>query len=59
MRAILHILTQPRDSLASQVIAGQQEQPDLRVTVVDLAAAEPDYSKLLEEIFSADSIEVW
>ena len=59
MRAILHILTKPGDSLADQVIADQQEQPDLRVNVVDLAASEPDYSNLLEEIFSADSIEVW
>ncbi len=59
MRVILHILTKPGDSLAGQIIADQQKQSDLRVNVVDLAAPEPDYPKLLEEIFSADSIAVW
>ncbi len=59
MRVILHVLTKPRDSIPSQVIADQQKQSDLRVNVVDLAAREPDYPKLLEEIFSADSIAVW
>ena len=59
MRAILHILTHPPDPLAMRVIEEQQKQPDLRVRVVDLAATEPDYAKVLEEIFAADSVAVW
>ena len=59
MRAVLHILTKPGDSMANQVIAAHQNQPDLGVNVVDLAAPEPDYDKLLEDIFAADSVAVW
>ena len=59
MRVVLHILTQPDDTLAQQVIASQREQPDQEVNVVDLTAAEPDYARLLEEIFAADSVAVW
>lgn len=59
MRAILHILTKPGDSMANEVIAEHQNQPDLGVNVVDLAAQEPDYDKLLEDIFAADSVAVW
>ena len=45
--------------MANQVIAAHQNQPDLGVNVVDLAAPEPDYDKLLEDIFAADSVAVW
>jgi hypothetical protein len=59
MRVVLHILTRPDDTLAQAVIARQREQQDQEVSVVDLAAAEPDYPKLLQEIFAADSVAVW
>ena len=59
MRVALHILTHPDDTLAGEVIASQRAQPDQEVNVVDLTTAEPDYSKLLQEIFSADSVAVW
>jgi len=59
MRIVLHILTQADDSLAEEIIARQREQPDQEVNVVDLTAAEPDYGRLLEEIFAADSVAVW
>jgi hypothetical protein len=59
MRAILHILTRPDDSLAQEVIAAQRQRPDLQIKVVNLIAPEPDLRKLLEEIFTADSVEVW
>ena len=59
MRIVLHILTQPGDTLAQEVIARQREQPDQQVNVVDLTAAEPDYARLLQEIFTADSVAVW
>ena len=59
MAVLLHILTQPGDTLARQVIARQREQPEQQVVVFDLAVAEPDYAKLLEQIFAADSVAVW
>ena len=59
MRVILHILTKPNDPLPGGVIETQQKRPDAQVIVVDLTAPEPDYEKLLEEIFAADSIAVW
>jgi len=59
MRIILHVRTQPDDTLADRVIATQRKQADVQVKVVDLTAPEPDYGKLLEEIFAADSVAVW
>jgi hypothetical protein len=59
MRVVLHILTRPDDTLAQEAIARQRERQDQEVSVVDLVAAEPDYAKLLQEIFAADSVAVW
>jgi len=59
MRVVLHILTQPDETLAREVIARQREQQDQEVNVVDLTAAEPDYARLIQEIFAADSAAVW
>ena len=59
MRVALHILTQPDDTLAQEIIARQREQSDQEVNVVDLTAAEPDYARLIQEIFAADSVAVW
>ena len=59
MRAVLHIVTRTNDALAAAAIATQQERPEAQVKVVDLTAPEPDYAKLLEEIFAADSVAVW
>ena len=47
MRVILHIVT------------ALSPPSRVEVTVVDLAAGEPDYAKLLEEIFAADLVAVW
>jgi len=59
MRVVLHILTQPDETLAQEVISRQREQQDQEVNVVDLTAAEPDYARLVQEIFAADSVAVW
>ncbi len=59
MRVVLHIVTRANDALAAAIIATQQRRPEARVKVVDLTAPEPDYAKLLEEIFAADSVVVW
>ena len=59
MRAVLHIVTRANDALAAATMATQQKRPETQVKVVDLTASEPDYAKLLEEIFAADSVAVW
>jgi len=59
MPAVLHIVTRANDALAAAAIATQQKRPEAQVKVVDLTAEEPDYAKLLEEIFAADSVAVW
>jgi len=59
MRVVLHILTQQDETLAQEVIARQRERQDQEVNVVDLTAAEPDYARLIQEIFAADSVAVW
>ena len=59
MRVVLHIVTRANDALAAATMATQQKRPETQVKVVDLTAPEPDYAKLLEEIFAADSVAVW
>jgi len=59
MRVFLHILTKANDTLTVGVMETQQKRPDVQVEVVDLTGPEPDYIKLLEAIFAADSIAVW
>lgn len=60
MRRVLHILTRPEDPLARMVIDGQSAA-ELEVVVVPIYDAGPDtdYGVLLEEIFKADSVQVW
>ena len=52
-------MIQPDDGLASKVITAQRKRTDLVVKEVRLTTPEPDYRRLLEELFAADSIEVW
>jgi DNA-binding NarL/FixJ family response regulator len=59
MCRVLHILVRSEDPLAAEVIAQQRNQPNCSVGVIDLAMPEPDYAALLEQIFEADSVEVW
>ncbi|MEK7674409.1 MAG: hypothetical protein AAB676_01070 [Verrucomicrobiota bacterium] len=59
MVRILHILTKPDDALAAEIISGQGRLPDHSVKIVDLTGPDPDYRALLEDIFAADSVEVW
>lgn len=59
MQIVLHILTEPGDTLAEDVIARQKADPENQIDVVDLTQTEPDYKKLLEKIFAADSVQVW
>lgn len=59
MPKLLHILNEPEDSLASEIIAAQKQNAANEVEVVDLTRPETDYKKLVEKIFSADSVQVW
>ncbi len=59
MIRILHILTKPDNALASEIISGQGWLPDHSIKIVDLTVPDPDYRALLEDIFEADSVEVW
>jgi hypothetical protein len=59
MRSLLHIITKAEDEFVKEVIQRQSALPDCRVEIVDMNAAEPDYEALLEQIFAADSVQVW
>jgi hypothetical protein len=59
MPTLLHILTEPDDALAQEIIAKQNSNPENKIEIVDLTKPEPDYKKLLENIFAADSVQVW
>lgn len=59
MRKILHLLTQPDDSLAREIITHQSQSGANTVDVVDMRQGEPDYESLLAKIFEADSVQVW
>ena len=60
MERIFHLVTRENDPLADQVIAGQ-EAAGHETRVLDLTQADPngDYTVVLEEIFEADSVQVW
>jgi hypothetical protein len=59
MKTALHVLVRPDDPTARAVLEAQRQDPELKVEVVDLAAAQPDYAALVEALFRADSIAVW
>jgi len=59
MQTILHILTRDDDPLAADVLTGQQQQPGITVQTFDLTQPQPNYARLVEQIFQADSVQVW
>jgi hypothetical protein len=59
MTRMLHVITRPEDALAGEMIAAQQKDTALEIRVIDLSQGAGDYAVLLEEIFRADSVEVW
>jgi hypothetical protein len=59
MRLILHIVTRPGDALAAEVVTRQQQQTELAIRMIDLTKSQPDYDQLLNQIFEADSVQVW
>jgi hypothetical protein len=59
MRILLHILTRPDDPLAREIITRQQSGGKNKTLVADLTKPQPDYKELLENIFAAESVQVW
>lgn len=59
MPLLLHILTKPDDALAQEIIAHQRQEPENQLEIVDLTQENPDYSVLVDQIFAADSVQVW
>jgi hypothetical protein len=59
MRLLLHILTRPDDALAREIITRQQQGGENKTVVADLTKPQPDYKQLLENIFAAESVQVW
>ena len=58
MRRILCIVTPPEDPFTDMMVSAQQTEPDCRVEVYKLGGS-PDYDKLLDAIFAADSVQMW
>jgi len=59
MPVLLQIITQPDDHFTNAVIEEELKQSGAEVRKFDLTASEPDYDRLLEEVFEADAIHVW
>ena len=57
MKTALLLLTGAKLELSDKIES--QRDPDWQVESVDLTREDVDYRKLLEKIFSADSIQVW
>lgn len=59
MGTILHILTPNAGPDDQAMITRQRDQSGYEVRVFDLTESAPDYDRLLEMIFAADSVQVW
>jgi hypothetical protein len=59
MRTVLHIVTRPNDPLAREIIADQRGDGENKIEVADLTKPQPDYKELLENIFAAESVQIW
>jgi hypothetical protein len=59
MRTLLHIFTRPEDEFINEIIRIQEADPNFQVRRITLMDPDPDYDRLLLEVFHADSIHVW
>ena len=60
MARIFHIITREDDPLPESVIAAQEAAGhETRVMDLTEATLDSDYTVVLEEIFAADSVQVW
>lgn len=55
----LHVLTAPPDEFTRALLDALQKSPSVELTVADLSGDTPDYARLVEQIFAADSIATW
>lgn len=55
----LHVLTAPPDEFTRALLDALQKSPSVELTVADLSVGTPDYARLVEQIFSSDSIATW
>jgi len=55
----LHLLTSPPDAWVRELLESLQHHPELTVEIVDLTSGEPDYVRLVDAVFAADSIATW
>ena len=62
-RCLVHLLTTPPDAFTQSLLTRQATRADalnVRMEIVDLAGAErPDYDRVLDQIFAADSVSTW
>ncbi len=62
-RCLLHLLTMPPDVFTQSLFeqqATRAEALNVRLEIVDLAGMEsPDYDRVLDQIFTADSVSTW
>lgn len=59
MRRVLLVITQSLDPLNDIVTSVEKTLPDVTIEVADLTIGEPDYDRLLDAIFAAESVQVW
>lgn len=59
MKRILHIVTRPMEPAIERLIEDQRQVDGQEVLVHRLDQGDPDYRRLLEKVFEADSIECW
>ncbi|MFO1459203.1 MAG: hypothetical protein U1G08_07310 [Verrucomicrobiota bacterium] len=55
----LHVLTVPPDEFTQTLLEALKKSPTVELTVADLTGANPDYARLVEQIFASDSIASW
>ena len=59
MTRILHIVTRPMEPAVERLVEDQERVAGQAVRVHRLDQGDPDYRRLLVEVFEADSIECW
>jgi hypothetical protein len=59
MKQVLHLLTQPVDPLAKEVLNAPGSVDEGRPEVCDLTVPAPDYDAILEAVLRAGVVVVW
>jgi hypothetical protein len=59
MTTLLHVLTRPSDDWVRSLMLSQESHAEQNVEVIDLTLDTPDYARLVERVFAADSVATW